>query len=228
MASAAAPPYRSIRKHASATTVAGTTRSLRGGQSVEPGPARLRPRSTRHPPGRLPDPTGRAGKPPSKPGRPDAAPVGRAVRRQRRTDEACRRPAQAQREAETAEQRARQRQEEDGQAQAAVECSEGRTAGTRGTRHRAGPAAPRHGRTTAPYARRPGPRTSASRTGRGHCTAGTPCRGDGAGPGRTVGELCRTDGGCRAPGAVDVGPRRRGGPGVAAAEYRVLRVDQWW
>lgn len=65
----------------------------------------------------------RAGKPPSKPEHPDAALIGKASRR-RRTDEARRKPAQAQREAEAAEQRARQREEEHAQAQAEVERTE--------------------------------------------------------------------------------------------------------
>ncbi|WP_159007359.1 hypothetical protein [Streptomyces sp. NRRL S-813] len=62
----------------------------------------------------------RAGKPPSKPEVPET----KSVRKQRRADEASRKPAQAQREAEAAEQRARRREEEHDQAQAEVERAE--------------------------------------------------------------------------------------------------------
>ncbi|MFF4763152.1 hypothetical protein [Streptomyces sp. NPDC001292] len=63
---------------------------------------------------------GRAGKPPPRPERPDA----KIARKQRATDEAGRKPAQAQREAEAAEQRAREREEEYDQAQEEVERAE--------------------------------------------------------------------------------------------------------
>ncbi|MFD7409516.1 hypothetical protein ACFV7R_44485 [Streptomyces sp. NPDC059866] len=65
----------------------------------------------------------RGGTPPPKPERPDTTPA-KAVRKQGRTDEASRKPAQAQREAEAAEQRTRQREDEHDQAQAEVERAE--------------------------------------------------------------------------------------------------------
>ncbi|GHF11983.1 hypothetical protein GCM10014715_79650 [Streptomyces spiralis] len=66
----------------------------------------------------------RAKEPLSKPERSDVALAGKAIRRHRHTDEARRKPAQAQREAEAAEHYARQREEEHDQAQAEVERAE--------------------------------------------------------------------------------------------------------